>query len=133
MDDRPIMIFDGDCAFCSKAVQFIIKRDPNSKFSFASLQSQTGRELLTKYDLPEDDLNTFVYIRDGKAYTKSTAGLLILKELGGGWGVISTFIIVPKALRDFFYDLLATSRYKIFGKQDTCMIPSPQIKNRFLE
>ena len=128
-----ILLFDGFCNLCNGLVQFMIKRDPASRFSFASLQSKTGRELLNKYDLPENDLDTFVYIRNGKAYTKSTAGLFTLKELGGFWQSVFPLILVPKTIRDFCYDLVATRRYRIFGKKDACMTPTPEIKSRFLE
>ncbi len=128
-----IILFDGVCNLCNGLVQFMIQRDPGSRFSYASLQSERGRQLLNKYGLPEDDLDTFVYIRNGKAYTKSAAVLFTMKELGGFWYVLFPLILVPKMIRDFCYDLLATYRYKIFGKKDNCMIPTPEIKSRFLD
>ena len=128
-----ILLFDGVCNLCNGLVQFVIRRDPDSRFSFASLQSEKGRQLLTKYGLPTDDPDTFVYISNGQAYTKSTAGVFTLKDLGGAWGITFPLILVPKKLRDFFYDLLATHRYRIFGKTDACMTPTPEIKSRFLD
>ena len=127
-----ILLFDGVCNLCNGLVHFVIKRDPDSRFSFASLQSETGRNLLIKYNLPEDDWDTFVFIRNGKAYTQSTAGLFTLKELGGFWQSAFPLILIPKAVRNFFYDLIAACRYRVFGKKDACMTPSPQIKSRFL-
>ncbi|MDH5763923.1 MAG: DCC1-like thiol-disulfide oxidoreductase family protein [Nitrospinota bacterium] len=128
-----ILLFDGVCNLCNGLVQFVIGRDPESKFSFASLQSETGSKLLHKYGLPTDDMDTFVYIRNGIAYKKSTAGLFTLKDLGGVWSIAFMLVFIPTLIRDFFYDLLATHRHGIFGKKNTCMIPSSETKDRFLD
>ena len=117
---------------CNGFVQFIIKRDPKGKFKFASLQSESGHALLKKIGLPPDDLDSLVLIAGEKYFLKSSAGLLILKELGGFWKLFYVLMIFPKAVRDFVYDGIAKTRYRIFGKRDTCMIPIPDIKERFL-
>lgn len=118
---------------CNSIVQFTIKRDPKGKFKFAPLQSESGQAMLEKMGLPVDDLDSFVFIKGDKYYYKSSAGLHVLKELGGVWKLLFyVFIIFPKPLRDFVYGIIAKTRYRIFGKQDTCMIPTPDIAQRFL-
>jgi predicted DCC family thiol-disulfide oxidoreductase YuxK len=127
-----ILLFDGVCNLCNYTVQFIIKRDPKGKFQFASLQSEIGKELLKKFNLPEGSLDSFVFIKGDKYFLKSSAGLRVLKELGGVWKLLYVFIIFPRPIRDFIYNIVAKTRYKIFGRQDTCMIPTPETTQRFL-
>lgn len=127
-----ILLFDGVCNLCNSIVQFTIKRDPKEKFKFASLQSESGQALLKKFGLPTDDFDSFVFINGDKYFLKSSAGLHVLKELGGVWKLFFAFIIFPRPLRDFVYNIIARTRYKLFGKRDTCMVPSPHLKQRFL-
>jgi predicted DCC family thiol-disulfide oxidoreductase YuxK len=131
-NETHILLFDGVCNLCNSIVQFTIKRDPKGKFKFASLQSESGQELLKKFDLPTNELDSFVFINGDKFFLKSSAGLNVLKELGGVWKVFYALIIFPRPLRDFVYDLIAKTRYKIFGKRDTCMVPIDSLKHRFL-
>lgn len=128
-----IILFDGHCNLCNKTVQFIIKRDPKGKFNFAALQSPVGQELLQRLKLPTQVFETFVLIQENQYYTKSTAALRVLKELGGVWGLLYVFIAVPKRLRDYLYTTLAKRRYRWFGRRDTCMLPTPDIQQRFLD
>ncbi len=132
-ENNHIILFDGVCNLCNKIVKFIIKRDKIKRFKFASLQSEIGKFYLKKFELPNDKLDTFVYIRYKKSYTRSSAGLYVLKDLGGIWKLFFGFIIFPVFLRDFFYNLIAKSRYKIWGKKDSCMIPSQNISERFID
>lgn len=127
-----IILFDGVCNFCSSSVNFIIKRDKSATFKFCSLQSDIGIKLKNQTNLPEDT-DSIVLIEDGKSYDKSTAALRISKGLDGFWKILYVFIIVPKPLRDLAYNYLAKNRYKWFGKKDQCMLPSPEIKSRFLK
>lgn len=127
-----ILLFDGVCNLCNKGVQFTIKRDKKKKFKFASLQSKSGQALLKKFNLNLTDFDSFVLIMGDKYFLKSSAGLLVLKELEGVWKLFYALIIFPKPIRDFFYGLIAKSRYRIFGKRDTCMIPTEELKERFL-
>jgi len=129
---KHIILFDGVCNLCNSSVQFIIKRDKQSKFMFASLQSEFGQSQLVKFQLDTSDMDSFVFISEGKAFTKSTAGLKVLKNLGGLWKILYVFIIFPKPLRDWVYSLIAKNRYKLFGKKESCMVPSIELKNRFL-
>lgn len=128
-----ILLFDGVCNLCNRIVQFTIKRDSKGKFRFASLQSESGQELLKKFNLPTEDFDSFVFIQGDKHYTKSSAGLRVLKELGRGWKLFYVLMIIPKPIRDFFYGLVAKSRYRMFGKRDTCMVPTPELNERFLK
>ncbi len=127
-----IVLFDGICNLCNNLVIFLIKRDSKSKFKFAALQSIAGQNILKKFGLTFNDVNTLVYIKGERYFLKSTAILYILKDLGGGWILLFTFIIIPRFIRDFFYNLVAKLRYRILGKRETCMIPGPEIHNKFL-
>ena len=126
-----IILFDGECNFCDKSVQFIMARDKNARFSFTSLQSEIGKQLLVQYDAPED-LDSFVLIENGRFYTQSSAALRVCKSLDGAWKFLVAFLIVPKPVRNFFYTILAKNRYKWFGKKDQCMLPSKEQRKRFL-
>lgn len=126
-----IILFDGDCNFCDASVQFIIKRDPQALFKFASLQSKSGFSLLEQYNIPTD-IDSFLFIEDGKWYTQSTAALKVSKNLNGCWKLLYPLIIIPRPFRDFFYNMMAKNRYKWFGKKDHCTLPTPDMKKRFL-
>ena len=138
-----VVLFDGVCNFCDASVTFVIDHDPDGYFKFAPLQSGAGKALAAEYDLasetagdnPADDLiaiDSVILVEDGRAYTHSTAALRIARKLGGIWPVLYAFMIVPKPIRDFFYRLFAKYRYKMFGKKDECMLPSPEVRARFL-
>jgi predicted DCC family thiol-disulfide oxidoreductase YuxK len=127
-----ILLFDGVCNLCNRTVQFVIKRDAKAKFFFASLQSDYGQTLLKRFGLPLDDFDSFVLIKGNKYYLKSSAGLHVLKELGGGWKLFYALMIFPRSLRDFIYGLVARTRYTVFGRRDTCMVPTQEQRERFL-
>lgn len=127
-----IVLFDGVCNFCDSSVQFIIKRDPDGYYQFANLQSEYGRALLRKYKLPEDKLDSIILWEQGKLYRKSSAALRIAINLTGLWPFAGFLLLIPSFIRNFFYDLIAGNRYRIFGKKDACTIPSPEIRERFL-
>jgi len=127
-----ILLFDGVCNLCTGIVKFIIKNDKKEVFRFAALQSQSGQALLKKLNLPATDFDTFVLIIGDQYYTKSTAVLHVLKALGGLWEVLYVYIVFPESMRDFIYDIVARTRYRVFGKKETCLVPSPEINDRFL-
>lgn len=127
-----ILLFDGVCNLCNRVVQFVIKRDTKATIKFASLQSDAGQVLLKKVGLPTDNFTSIVLIINNNHYLKSTAGLRVLKKLGGVWKLLYVFIFLPKPLRDFIYDLIAKNRYQMFGKRDVCMLPTDDLKQRFL-
>jgi predicted DCC family thiol-disulfide oxidoreductase YuxK len=126
-----IVLFDGICNFCNGTVNFIIARDRGAYFKFAPLQSETGERLRAKYEI-DDSCDSIVLIEDDLAYTYSDAALRIARSIGGAWAIFYVFIIVPKPIRDFFYRLFARNRYRLFGKKDVCMVPTPEIRERFL-
>lgn len=128
---KPVVLFDGECNFCDSSVQFIIKRDVEGVFQFASLQSDAGQELLKKFNVP-DGVDSMILIENGKVYYKSEAALRICRSLKGAWKLLYALIIVPRPLGDLVYDFIARNRYKWFGKKDSCMLPPPHIRKRFL-
>ncbi len=129
---QPLILFDGICNLCTASVQFIIKRDPRAKFSFASLQSQVGQTIMKKYEQDISALSTILLIRDQKVYSRSSAVLHIARELTGAWPLLYGFIIVPKFIRDAVYELIAQNRYKWFGRRKDCMVPTAEHKARFV-
>ena len=128
-----IVLFDGVCNLCNRTVQFIIKKDPGQKFRFASLQGKTGQGLLKKFNLPTEDLNSIILVEDERVYTRSTGALRMLKQLGFPWSLLYGFIIIPPFIRDVVYKWVAKNRYRWFGKQESCAIPSAKIKHLFLD
>lgn len=130
--DHPIILFDGVCNLCNSAVNFIIKRDKKKSFRFAPLQSPAGKSLLKQYGLTRTDLYSFVLIEEEKAFTKTTAALQITKYLSHPWPLMQALLMLPSFLRDPVYSFIARNRYKWFGKKDECMIPTPELKSRFL-
>jgi predicted DCC family thiol-disulfide oxidoreductase YuxK len=133
-----IFLYDGVCGLCNKLVQFTLPRDPHGKFQFASLQSDFSAKLLAQYKLSAQDLNTFYVIADyglatQRVLSKSDAGAFVLSQIGGFWTAISAFRFLPKALRNWGYDLVAKNRYRIFGKNESCRMPDPSTRDRFIE
>jgi predicted DCC family thiol-disulfide oxidoreductase YuxK len=127
-----LLLFDGVCNLCSGSVQFIIKRDRVSKFKFAALQSVAGIAVLKQLGISTQKLDTFVYVQKGHVKFRSNAVLQMLRDLGGFWKFCFGLTIIPRPIRDFVYYLVAKSRYRIFGKKDQCMVPMPELKERFL-
>lgn len=132
MNDHPVILFDGVCNLCNGAVQFVIRHDRTGIFKFASLQSESGQQLLKKYDLPLTDFNSFALIQNGVAFTRSTAALKVARLLKGPISLLYGFIIVPAFIRNAVYNLIAKNRFRWFGKMDHCMIPTPALRARFL-
>lgn len=130
-----IILFDGVCNLCNGFVQFVIKRDQNNSFQFAALQSETAQKLLEDYGFSSDKMDSIILIdvHQKKVWTESSAALRIFKGLKGWSSWLYVFIIFPKIIRDAVYKLIAKNRYRWFGKQNECMVPSPELKQRFLE
>lgn len=131
--EHPVLLFDGVCNLCSSSVQFVIERDPEGKFRFASLQSEEAKSLLNQHQAYSEDLDSVVLVKNDKVYTRSSAALQVLKTMGGAWSLLYGLIIVPKPVRDFIYDWVARNRYKWFGKKDACWLPTPDLRSRFLD
>lgn len=131
-----IVLFDGVCHLCQGAVKFIIKRDPGRRFRFASLQSEAGKRLLqgsSRQDISSERIDTIVLYQNGAYYTRSSAALRIAKGLQFPWPLAYGFIIVPRFIRDAVYRVVAANRYRWFGKDETCLVPTKDNKERFLQ
>jgi predicted DCC family thiol-disulfide oxidoreductase YuxK len=129
---QPIILFDGVCNFCNGAVNFTIKRDKQKQIRFAALQSEAGRQLVRQYGLPADDMRSFLFIENGKVYNRSTAALKVCRYLKGLWPLCYGLIVIPAFIRNGIYDWIARNRYKWFGERHECMVPTPDVRARFL-
>jgi len=128
---QPVIFFDGICNLCNASVQFVIEHDLKNQFHFTALQGDYAKEILPKFNIDPKQLNTILLLEDGKLYTKSSAALRIAKKLNGLIPVFSIFLIVPKFIRDWFYDIIAKNRYRWWGKKENCWVPTPELKNKF--
>jgi predicted DCC family thiol-disulfide oxidoreductase YuxK len=127
-----IVLFDGVCNFCNRSVNWIIRRDPQGHFRFAALQSEAGTSLQERHRLDPSALNTLVLIEGGRVYLKSTAALRIVRRARSRLRALYALIAVPRPVRDFAYDWFARRRYRWFGKREECMVPSANVRERFL-
>lgn len=127
-----IVLFDGVCNLCSGAVQWVIRHDKKGYFKFASLQSNIGEQLKSRYNIPPG-VDSIVLIENNKAFVKSTAVLRIAKHSGGAWKLGYVFMVVPAVIRNWIYDIIARKRYRWFGKKNVCWIPDASLMQRFLE
>lgn len=130
--NQAVVLFDGVCNLCNAGVNFIIDRDPRRVFRFAALQSPIGQEMMRKHGLDPAKFDTVVLVEEGRAYTRSSAALRILRLLRGGWALLYPFMVVPAPVRDAFYRFIARRRYGWFGQSATCRVPTPDIRDRFL-
>lgn len=127
-----IILFDGVCNLCNGAINFVIKKDKKDSFKFAPLQSEIGRELTSKFNIDTSKVDSIILIDGEKHYDKSSAALHISKNLNRAYPLLFGFMIVPKFIRDAVYDYIARNRYKWFGKKESCMIPTEELKSKFL-
>ena len=136
-----VVLFDGVCNFCDASVNFVIEHDRDGYFKFAPLQSEAGKKLAEEHGIASATvehesngipIDSVILIEDGKPYTHSTAALRIVRRLGAPWSWLYGFIIVPSSIRDLFYSLFAKYRYRFFGRKDECMIPTAEVRERFL-
>ena len=138
MPNQQIILFDGVCNFCNYWVNFVLERDKKDIYRFAAIQSVSGQAILNVIELRDTIIykvklpQTLVLIDGKNIYTKSTAALKVIKNLSGPIKLIYPFILLPKFLRDFFYNAIARFRYKLFGKRDTCRVPTKEEKKKFL-
>lgn len=132
MSSSKIILFDGVCNLCNSTVQKVIQNDYKNQFKFASLQSDFGQNFLEKNNLSKDEFQSIILVDGEKYYTKSDAALRIGKELKGIYKYSRFLFIFPRFIRDFVYDIISRNRYKWFGKQDNCWLPTPDLQKRFL-
>ena len=128
-----IILFDGVCNFCNSSINFIIDHDPDKRFKFAPLQSDIGQEILHTFNKNTKDFDSVILLKNNTLYQKSEAALEITKHLSGFWKYLAVFRILPTSFLNFFYDIVAKNRYRIFGKSDSCRMPTPELRERFLE
>ena len=132
--NKKIILFDGVCNLCDSSVQFIIKHDKKDIFRFASLQSEVGQQLMNERGIDSEEIDSIILIIPGQAYyTKSSAALEISKDLSGGYSLLGNFLYLPEFIRNSVYDFIARNRYKWYGKKDNCMIPTPELKAKFID
>jgi predicted DCC family thiol-disulfide oxidoreductase YuxK len=135
---RPLILYDGVCGLCNRFNRFVLARDPGGRFQFAALQSRLAAEILARHGREPRDLDTLYLVLargrpDERLLRKSDAALWILGALGGPWRLAGVLRAVPRAVRDFGYDLVARARYRLFGRYDACPLPAPQYRDRFLD
>ncbi len=126
------MLFDGVCNLCNGAVQFVIRHDRTAQVKFASLQSESAARLLEPFGVDPSNLQTFVLLEDGQMFVKSDAALRLARALRGPWAWLYPLVYIPRPIRDFVYDIVARNRYAWFGKRESCWLPTPELKTRFL-
>ncbi|MBU2996371.1 DUF393 domain-containing protein [Cellulophaga baltica] len=131
---KKIIVFDGVCNLCNSSINKVIERDKNNTYVFASLQGEAGEKLTNERGIDTDLVDSIILIDPGVAYyTKSTAALKVIKSFGGIYSLFGIFEYVPESIRDAIYDYVAKNRYKWYGKKEACMIPTPELKEKFLD
>ncbi len=131
--DKLIVLFDGECNLCNSSVQFIVKRDKADIFRYASLQSEFARQLAARVGFPANSLSSIILVEGNNWYEESTAAMKIGRKLGGVSGLFSFFSIIPRQLRDVVYRWVARNRYRWFGKTDQCLLPTKDLRSKFLD
>jgi predicted DCC family thiol-disulfide oxidoreductase YuxK len=129
---RDVVIFDGICNLCSHSVQFVLRHEAKPEILFASLQSAPGARLLREFNFNPDEAKTFVLISGTVAYVKSAAAIRVVRQFRGAWKLLSAVWVIPRPVRDYVYDVVARNRYRWFGQLEACMVPTPELANRFL-
>lgn len=127
-----IILFDGVCNFCNSSINFIIDHDPEKRFKFAPLQSDFGQDILTQFNKNTQNFDSVILLKNNTLYEKSEAALEITKHLSGFWKYLTIFKFLPTSFLNFFYNIVAKNRYRIFGKADSCRMPTAELKERFL-
>jgi predicted DCC family thiol-disulfide oxidoreductase YuxK len=129
---NPIVLFDGVCNLCNRSVQLILRHDPAGRFRFASLQSPAGQEILGRLGIDPKALDSILVVEGEHWYRESDAALRVARGLSGPWKMLWALRVIPRPLRDGLYRLIARNRYRWFGKQETCWLPTPELRERFL-
>ncbi|MFK7833387.1 MAG: thiol-disulfide oxidoreductase DCC family protein [Winogradskyella sp.] len=133
-NNKKLILFDGVCNLCNSSVLFVIKRDKKNQFLFAPLESDIGSEIIKKFNIDTNKTDSILLYNSEKNHLtyKSTAALLVAKQLGFPLNILSVFFVIPTFIRNWVYDFIAKNRYKWYGKKESCMIPSPELKAKFL-
>jgi predicted DCC family thiol-disulfide oxidoreductase YuxK len=131
--DDPVIVFDGVCLLCSRAVAFVLRHDRSGRIRFAATQSASGRVLLERHGLDADDPLSFLYVANGRGHQASDAVLRVVAGFGGAWRLVSVFRLIPRPLRDAAYRFVARNRYRWFGRRDVCLVPDASVAARFLD
>ncbi|MDX8456728.1 thiol-disulfide oxidoreductase DCC family protein [Mesorhizobium sp. VK9D] len=129
---QPLIVFDGVCVFCSGFVQLLLKLDRKKRFRFATAQSPLGEALFRQHGLPTDDYDSNLAIIDGAAFTRLDSFIAVMTALGWPWRAAKALLILPRPLRDWVYDRVAKNRYALFGRKDSCDIPSAELRQRLV-
>lgn len=132
MTYQNLILFDGVCNFCNTAVQIVIKLDSQKIFKFAAIQSKLGQQLYHQHELDPVDIQTLMFVDGDQVLTKSDAVLAVLAKLDGGWQLLAGFRAMPQPLRDLAYTEFARQRFRLFGGRETCMVPTPEVRERFI-
>lgn len=128
-----IVIFDGVCNFCEGAVNFILRHESGARLTFVPLQTSTGASMLRELGFDPEDAKTFVFVEGGEAYARSAATVRLARYLRWPWRALAAIWIIPRPLRDYGYNLVATHRYRWFGRKERCMIPAQDVRSRFVQ
>ena len=137
-DASHLILYDGVCGLCDRLVRFVLERDRRCVFNFASLQSDTGRNLVERFGANPDEVSSFFVVADyrgdpGRMFSKSRAAMFVARELGWPWKAAAVMGVLPAAIRDRVYDLIARNRYRIFGRVEQCQFPRPEFRRRFID
>jgi predicted DCC family thiol-disulfide oxidoreductase YuxK len=131
--NKQLILFDGVCNLCNTSIQYVIKHDKNNLFMFAPLESTIGQDIINKYNIDTKNTDSIIlYSEENGLFTKSTAAVKIANHLGFPLNILSVFFIIPPFIRNWVYDFIAKNRYRWYGKQEACMIPTPELKSKFL-
>jgi predicted DCC family thiol-disulfide oxidoreductase YuxK len=130
--EHPVILFDGVCNLCNHSVAFVIRHDPRGRFRFASLQSPTGQALLRRHGMDAANVFSVILVDGGRAFSRSPAAIRIAAELSGVWRLGAALWVIPRPVRDWMYEVVARNRYRWFGRRDACMMPTPELRARFL-
>ena len=132
LNKQPILLYDGDCGFCNKSIQFFLSREKNNQMHFASLQSETGKQLKHYFEI-NDKVDSMILIKDYSAFIKSCAALRLTLFMRGLWPVVIIFVIIPPFIRNIVYDFIARRRKRLLKSNEICLIPTSENRQRFLD
>jgi predicted DCC family thiol-disulfide oxidoreductase YuxK len=131
--ENDVVIFDGVCNLCAHSVKFILDHESEPKLRFVPLQSTAGSRMMRELGFSPEDAKTFVLLADGRPHVKSDAAIRVARYLRGAWKMLALIRVVPRPIRDWGYDIVARNRYRWFGRTESCMVPTPELRARFID